>query len=318
MESLDVLIPRPQSILAAPGVVKVESLGSVSVPEGWERFGGELIRSAGVMGLDLTQEGVPVKLIISEDIKLESFEITITPDEVTISGGDGAGLFYGTGAFEQLLCIAVIRGTRGAELPCGRIVDSPRFGYRGFMLDSARHIQSVETIKKVLSLMARLRLNVFHWHLCDNQGFRTESKLFPELNTLAGMTPGFYTADEIKEICDFAAENFITVIPEIEMPGHSRGLLALHPELSCDPENPGREFCLGKAEVRVFLEKLISEFVSLFPASKVIHLGGDEAESAHWETCPECQRAMKEKGLSNVRQLENDFMIWQLSSVLSE
>ena len=308
MENLDVLIPRPQSIVAAPGVVKVESLGSVSAPKSYERFGGELIRNAGVMGLDLTQEGVPVKMILSSEIKVESFEITITPDEVTIAGGDPAGLFYGKGAFEQLLCIAVIKGTRGSEIPCGKVSDSPRFGYRGFMLDSARHIQSVDTIKKVLALMAKLRLNVFHWHLCDSQGFRSESKLFPELNTLAGMTPGYYTAAEIKEICDFAAEHFITVIPEIEMPGHSKGLLALHPELACDPENPGKEFCLAKKEVREFLEKLITEFVGLFPASKIIHLGGDEANTEHWDKCPACQKLMKDKGLSDIRQLENDFM----------
>ncbi|MBO5791354.1 MAG: family 20 glycosylhydrolase [Lentisphaeria bacterium] len=308
MENLDVLLPRPQSIISAPGVVKVESLGSVSAPAGWERIGGQLIRNAGIMGLDLTQEGVPVKLILSEDIKVESFEITVAPDEVTISGGDPAGLFYGAGAFEQLLCISVIRGTKGAEIPCGKVADSPRFGYRGFMLDSARHIQSVETIKSVLALMAKLRLNVFHWHLCDSQGYRAESKLFPELNTLADMTPGFFTAEEIKEICDFAAECFITVIPEIEMPGHSRGVIALHPELACDPEDPGKEFCLAKPEVREFLEKLIAEFASLFPASKVIHLGGDEAETEHWEKCPACQKLMKEKGLSNLRQLENDFM----------
>lgn len=308
MENLDVLIPRPQSIEAAPGVLKVESLGSVSAPEGWERFGGTLIRNAGIMGLDLTQEGAPVKMILSADIKVESFEITVTPDGVTIAGGDPAGLFYGIGAFEQLLSIAVIRGPRGAEMACGKVCDSPRFGYRGFMLDSARHFQSVETIKNVLSLMAKLRLNVFHWHLCDSQGFRSESKLFPELNTLAGMTPGFYTAEEIKEICDYAAECFITVIPEIEMPGHSKGLLALHPELCCDPENPGKEFCLAKPEVRSFLEKLIAEFAALFPASKIIHLGGDEADTEHWDKCPACQKLMKDKGLSNIRQLENDFM----------
>ena len=308
MENLDVLIPRPRKIETLPGTLKVESLGSVSAPEKWERFGGTLIRNAGVMGLDLTQEGTPVRMVFSSDIKVESFEITITPDEVTIAGGDPAGLFYGVNAFEQLLCIAVIRGTRGAEIPCGKVSDSPRFGYRGFMLDSARHIQSVETIKKVLAMMAKLRLNVFHWHLCDSQGFRSESKLFPELNTLAAITPGYYTAEEIKEICDFASECFITVIPEIEMPGHSLGLLALHPELCCDPENPGKEFCLAKPEVRTFLEKLIAEFAGLFPDAKVIHLGGDEAETAHWDNCPACQAKMKELGLTNIRQLENAFM----------
>ena len=304
----DILIPRPRTIEQTPGVLKVESLGGVTAPENFERFSTALIRNGKAMGIDLAQEGVPVKMVFSADIKVESFEITVTPDEVTIAGGDPAGLFYGAGAFEQLLCVAVRRGIRGAEMPCGKISDSPRFSYRGFMLDSARHFQSVQTVKNVLALMARLRLNVFHWHICDSQGFRSESKLFPELNTLAGMTPGFYTAEEIKEICDFAAEHFITVIPEIEMPGHSKGLLALHPELCCDPENPGKEFCLAKPEVRTFLEKLISEFVSLFPASKIIHLGGDEAGTESWDKCPLCQKLMKDKNLSNIRQLENEFM----------
>ncbi|MBE6386006.1 MAG: hypothetical protein E7048_10155 [Lentisphaerae bacterium] len=304
----DILIPRPRTIEQTPGVLKVESLGGVTAPENFERFSAALIRNGKAMGIDLAQKGVPVKMVFSADIKVESFEITVTPDEVTIAGGDPAGLFYGAGAFEQLLCVAVNRGIRGAEMPCGKISDSPRFGYRGLMLDSARHFQSVETIKQVLALMARLRLNIFHWHICDSQGFRSESKLFPELNTLAEMTPGFYTAEEIKEICDFAAEHFITVIPEIEMPGHSKGLLALHPELCCDPENPGKEFCLAKPEVRTFLEKLISEFVALFPGSKIIHLGGDEAGTENWDKCPLCQKLMKVKNLSNIRQLENDFM----------
>ena len=117
MENLDIIIPRPQLIENTPGVLKVESLGSVSTPENWERFGSSLIRSGKVMGLDLTQQGVPVKMVFSADIKVESFEITITPDEVTIAGGDPAGLFYGTTAFEQLLCVSVRRGTRGAECP---------------------------------------------------------------------------------------------------------------------------------------------------------------------------------------------------------
>ena len=308
VDTFDILIPRPRTMEQTPGVLKVESLGQVTAPENFDRFSTALVRNAKRMGLDLTQEGVPVKMVFSADIKVESFEITVTPDEVIIAGGDPAGLFYGANAFEQLLCVAVQRGTRGAELPCGTIADTPRFSYRGFMLDSARHFQSVETIKNVLALMAKLRLNVFHWHICDSQGFRSESKLFPELNTLAGMTPGFYTAEEIADICAYAAECFITVIPEIEMPGHSKGLLALHPELCCDPENPGKEFCLAKPGVRSFLEKLITEFVSLFPASKIIHLGGDEADTTHWDKCPECQKMMKDKGLSNIRQLENDFM----------
>ena len=308
MENLDVIIPRPQTIISAPGVLKVESIGEVMIADGLERFAAVLVRNAGIMGLDFTQGGVPVKLELSSDIKVESFELDISPGEVKISGGDMAGVFYGCGAFEQLLCAAVARGTRNAEIPCGKIVDSPRFGYRGFMLDSARHFQSVETIKSVLALMAKLRLNVLHWHLCDSQGFRTESKLFPELNTLGTMTPGFYTAEDIAEIRSFAAECFITIIPEIEMPGHSQGLLALHPELCCDPENPGREFCLAKPEVRSFLEKLITEFAAHFPDAKIIHLGGDEADTAHWNECPECQGLMKKKGYDNIRQLENDFM----------
>lgn len=308
MKTLDVIIPRPQSIESAPGVVKVENLGSVSAPAGWERFSTNLIRNAAFMGVDLSQQGTPVQLTISPDIKAESFEITVTPERILISGGDPAGLFYGATAFEQLLCISVNQGTRTAEIPCGKISDSPRFGHRGFMLDSARHFQSTATVKKVLSMMAKLRLNIFHWHLCDSEGFRTESKLYPELNSLAGRKAGFYTAAEIREIRKFAAERFITIIPEIEMPGHSKGLLALHPELCCDPENPGYEFCLARKEVRTFLEKLIAEFADHFPDSPRIHLGGDEADTTHWDKCPACQSLMKEKGFSDIRQLETSFM----------
>ena len=308
MESWDVIIPRPAKAEPLAGVLKVESLGSVTAQAGLARFKKSLIADASAMGVDLTGKGRPVRLVLSPEIKVESFVMTVDSRGVTIAGGDPAGVLYGTGAFVQYLCTAVARGLRGAVLPCCKIEDSPRFAYRGLMLDSARHFQSVATIKRVLALMSELRLNVFHWHLCDSQGFRTESKLFPELNTLGTMAPGFYTAEEIAGIRAFAAERFITIIPEIEMPGHSEGLLSLHPELCCDPENPGREFCLAKRNVRTFLRKLIAEFAGLFPDSKIIHLGGDEAETAHWEKCPECRKLLKKKGYTSFRQLENDFM----------
>ncbi len=213
--------------------------------------------------------------------------------------------------------------------------DAPRFAYRGVMLDCCRHFWSVAQIKKLLDQMAVLKLNVFHWHLSNDQGFRIESKLFPELNTISSWRKldecdpivwkdsaklgqvygGYYTQAEIREIVAYAKERFIDVIPEIELPGHSTAILAAHPELSCTGEPMDvassfgvwdRIFCPGKEETYQFLFALLEEIIPLFD-SRYFHIGGDEAPKSAWKSCPHCRAVMEKEGYTNYEQLQVHF-----------
>lgn len=212
----------------------------------------------------------------------------------------------------------------------------PRFAYRGLMLDCCRHFFSVEEIKKIIAQMAVLKMNAFHWHLSNDQGYRIESKLFPKLNTVssyrkldeldplvtsgkysAGDTyGGFYTQDEIRDVVAFAAERGVDVIPEIELPGHTTAILAAYPEYSCrkEPMQVASTFgiherivCAGNDAAYAFLEQLLREAAALFP-SKYFHIGGDEAPKSEWKACPACRAAMEKEGLQNYEQLQVRFM----------
>ncbi len=204
------------------------------------------------------------------------------------------------------------------------------FEYRGFMLDSVRHMQSIEEIKKLIDAVSVLGFNKFHWHLTDDQGWRFESERFPELNTLAAVRPysdfgktyeegpygRVYTKDEMREIVAYCAERGIDVIPELDMPGHTSALLSAFPSLSCT----GKEveikthqgifkdvLCLAKEETYNVVTAIIDEFLEVFPGD-YIHIGGDEAPHDHWKKCPECQRYMKEHGIETYAGYQSSFM----------
>jgi hexosaminidase len=218
---------------------------------------------------------------------------------------------------------------------CGALYDEPKYERRGFMLDCCRHFFPLEEIKKLLEQCALLKINQFHWHLSEDQGFRIESKRFPKLNEIASYRKldesdplvvrgiaragesygGFYTQKEIREVVDYAMARQIDVVPEIDLPGHSEAALAAYPEFSCSGE-PGeveskfgifdRIFCAGKEETYSFLFKLLDEVCDLFP-SKYFHLGGDEAPKSQWESCPDCNRVMKEQGFTDYEELQAYF-----------
>ncbi len=270
----------------------------------------------------------------------EGYNLSVTRKNIIIRAGGAAGLFYAVQTLRQLMPPDVEKNFEGnvvkLSVPCCVVEDEPRFVYRGMHLDVGRHMFPVETIKKYIDLLALHKFNYFHWHLTEDQGWRIEIKKYPKLTEVsafrketivghAGKRPhifdgkpygGFYTQDEVRDIVNYAASKFITVIPEIEMPGHSLAALAAYPELSCTggPFEVATRwgifedvYCAGKEETFTFLEDVLSEVIELFP-SKYIHIGGDECPKSRWEKCPLCQKRIKEEGLKDEHELQSYFI----------
>jgi len=260
----------------------------------------------------------------------ESYQLSITPKRITISATNGAGLFYGIQSLLQL--VNQNEDTKIHKLPAVLIKDTPRLSYRGFHLDVSRHFNTKEFIKKQLDMMAYYKLNRFHWHLTDGAGWRIEIKKYPLLTDVAAWRPyntwkdwvnnkmdyctkdnpkaqgGYYTQEDIKEVVAYAKSRFITVIPEIEMPGHSGEVLAVYPGLSCSGKPyVNSDFCAGNDSTFTFLQDVLTEVMELFP-SKYIHIGGDEAGKEGWKTCPKCQARMASENLKNVEELQSYFV----------
>ncbi|HWZ04831.1 MAG TPA: family 20 glycosylhydrolase, partial [Mucilaginibacter sp.] len=255
------------------------------------------------------------------------------PQQVLIAG-KGAGLFYG---IQTLIQLMPADRAATAALPCVQIEDYPRFAYRGMMLDVCRHFFSVEFVKKYIDLMAAYKLNNFHWHLTDDQGWRIEIKKYPRLTQIASQraqtvignyhdrtpqqfdnTPygGFYTQDQIRDVVKYAADRYINIVPEIEMPGHSEAALAAYPELSCDPslnykvaETWGvfHDIYCPSDKTFNFLQDVLTEVMDLFP-SRYIHIGGDEAPKDVWKKSEFCQQLMKQLGLKTEDELQSYFI----------
>ncbi|GAA4908358.1 family 20 glycosylhydrolase [Mucilaginibacter defluvii] len=269
----------------------------------------------------------------TENMPAEGYRLTITPDKVTIAG-KGAGLFYGIQSFIQLFP----DDKAGAiKLPSVVVDDYPRFGYRGFMLDVCRHFFTVEAVKKYIDLLAYYKLNNFHWHLTDDQGWRIEIKKYPKLTQVASRraqtvignyhdrtpqqfdnTPhgGYYTQEQIREVVKYAADRYINVVPEIEMPGHAMAALAAYPELSCDPSQTYKVaetwgvfenvFCPSEKTFS-FLQDVLTEVIELFP-SKYIHIGGDEVPKEAWKKSAFCQKMIRDLKLKDEHGLQSYFI----------
>lgn len=264
----------------------------------------------------------------------EGYKIEITSNKITIIGQE-EGLFY---AVQSLLQLLPNKISAEIKLPCVIIEDQPRYSYRGLHLDVCRHFFSVPVIKDFIAQMASYKLNNFHWHLTDDQGWRIEIKKYPKLTeigskrnqTLVGnkfeRTPfffdgnpygGFYTQEEIKEVVKFAEANYVNVIPEIEMPGHASAAVTAYPNLACFPDRNYKVveswgvfedvFCAGKDETFTFLEDVLTEVMVLFP-SKNIHVGGDECPKTRWKVCPNCQKRIKDLGLKDEHELQSYFI----------
>lgn len=260
----------------------------------------------------------------------ESYTLDISSHRVALEGPDGPGLFHGLQSLIELL------GTdrqQGIALPCATIRDQPRFAYRGMHLDCGRHFFPVSFIKEYLDMMARYKFNTFHWHLTEDQGWRIEIKKYPRLTSIGSQRTetvighntgkydgqpygGYYTQEDIRDIVRYASDRYITVIPEIEMPGHSLGALTAYPLLGCT-QGPYAVatrwgvfpdvYCPGKESTFQFLENVLDEVMELFP-SHYIHIGGDECPKDRWKTCPYCQQRIKDLGLKNEEGLQSYFV----------
>ncbi len=275
----------------------------------------------------------------------EGYRLVVGVDGVDISAGSSAGLFYGLQTLRQLLGAAPgvmdVRAvgqsssaTPSPWVPAVTIEDAPRFPYRGLHLDVSRHFRSVEFVKRYIDLMARFKLNRFHWHLTDDQGWRIEIKQYPRLTSVGGCraetmvekhfdpyvgdgTPhcGFYTQDEVRDVVAYAAARHVTIVPEIEMPGHAVAALAAYPELACTPgpfqvrttwgvdENI---FCPSERTF-AFLEDVLTEVIALFPG-RYVHIGGDEAPKKRWEGSPLAQEVIRREGLKDEHELQSYFV----------
>ena len=267
----------------------------------------------------------------------ESYTLSVTPQRIEIRATSGAGLFYGMQTLLQLMQPA---STGSYSVPSVEIEDTPRFAYRGLMLDVSRHFSTKEFIKKQIDALAYYKINRLHLHLTDAAGWRLEIKKYPLLTDFAawrtdptwkkwwnggrkylrydepGASGGYYTQDDIREILEYARQHYITVIPEIEMPSHSEEVLAAYPQLSCSGEPyKNSDFCVGNEETFTFLENVLTEVMELFP-SEYIHVGGDEAGKSAWKTCPKCQKRMKDEHLANVDELQS-YLIHRIEKFLN-
>ena len=267
----------------------------------------------------------------------ESYTLSVTPQQILIRATSGAGLFYGMQTLLQLMQPA---STGSYSVPSVEIEDTPRFAYRGLMLDVSRHFSTKEFIKKQIDALAYYKINRLHLHLTDAAGWRLEIKKYPLLTEFAawrtdptwkqwwnggrkyvrfdapGAYGGYYTQDDIREILEYARQHYITVIPEIEMPSHSEEVLAAYPQLSCSGEPyKNSDFCVGNEETFTFLENVLTEVMELFP-SEYIHIGGDEAGKSAWKTCPKCQKRMTDEHLANVDELQS-YLIHRIEKFLN-
>ncbi len=276
-----------------------------------------------------------------KEVGQEGYILNVSNDHILISALKPAGVFYGIQSLRQLLPIEIetqssMKSSYEYSIQNMRIEDYPRFSWRGFMLDESRHFLGKVVVKRVIDLMALHKLNVFHWHLTDDQGWRIEIKKYPNLVSIGSKrnktqvggiksfilkkfdtSPhfGHYSQQELKEIISYANERFITIIPEIDMPGHSMAALASYSELSCTkgPFNVQTTFgikkdvfCPGKEQVFLFLQDILDEVINIFP-SKIIHTGGDEVPKDRWRECPDCQVRMKDENCSEEAELQNYF-----------
>jgi len=334
------IVPRPASVRYSTGVFTLTNRTRLLAADPESRRIAELFNE-----YLLNQHGMSLKFATgtstggsviwfsqqhNRELSPEAYRLSIGPKNIRVTGR-AAGLFYGMQTLTQLLPLGP---HSSIELPSLEITDYPRFAYRGALLDVGRHFFSVTYLKKYLDLLAEYKINTFHWHLTDDQGWRIEIKKYPRLTEI-GSRPsqfmkgsdlesypsddppygGYYTQDQIKEIVAYAKARFITVIPEIEMPGHSQAAIAAYPELACSFTQPGASgaseqlghiFC-PKPETFTFLENVLSEVISLFPGP-YIHIGSDEVPRDEWRQSTEAQAIIKREGLKSEDELQSFFV----------
>ncbi len=328
------MIPQPNRIKSYHQSFRINPQTAICYPG--TSYAGEFL--CDLLRLEQKETG-EIKLVIDDAIRHEEgYFLKISDDGIVIRAKTDKGLFYGAQSLRQLLPVSIEQTGICAEVSITHVEveDEPRFGYRGFMLDSARHFFPVETILGLIDLLALHKLNRFHWHLSDDQGFRIELERFPKFAEIASKrketqckgfvlpwtrrfdnTPysGIYTKEQIREVVAYAKKRYIEVIPEIDMPGHFSAALAAYPEYSCTggPFDVRTSWgiskdvlCVGKEQSLRFVEDVLREVIELFPY-KHIHIGGDETPVDRWKKCSDCQRLKAEKGLRKNSELQRYF-----------
>ena len=261
------------------------------------------------------------------DLGEEGYELSVTADRILVTAATAAGVFYGCQSLLQLFPPEIERQELVQQaswtIPQLEIEDTPRFAWRGMHLDVCRHFMPKEFIKKYIDLLARYKMNIFHWHLTDDQGWRIEIDGYPELTDIAAWRSengerygGFYTRADIAEVVTYARERFVTIIPEIEMPGHAIAALAAYPELSCTGGTFEVEtrwgifedvFCAGNDKTFEFLQNVLTQVIEMFPG-QYLHVGGDECPKNRWNACPKCQARIRTEGLKDEDELQSYFI----------
>jgi hexosaminidase len=334
------LIPKPNEVSIQKGVFKLDQNTSISSVEGnsdldelLQVFQQSLQKISGIkplLGYNESSNNIQLALV-DDIINPESYSLYINSDKIKVEAKTSNGLFYALQTIRQL----AQQKDEQWVIPCAIIKDAPRFPYRGMHLDVSRHFYDVVTIKKMIDQMAYHKLNYFHWHLTDDQGWRIEIKQYPKLTSIGAYRNGtlighyndqphqfdgkryggFYTQEEIKEVVEYAQKRFITTIPEIEMPGHAQAALAAYPELACEEDKyevwqlwgiSENVFCPTEATFQ-FLENVLDEVMALFPGP-YLHIGGDECPKIKWKESTFCQNLMKREGLSDEMELQSYFI----------
>ncbi|HSO77655.1 MAG TPA: beta-N-acetylhexosaminidase, partial [Bacteroidales bacterium] len=345
------VIPQPVQMTGEKGAFTLTPRAIIKYSggeyaEGVANYLADILRPATGFTLK-TEEGVggAINLVIDTTLawQPEEYSLTVDKKSVTLTGCTPAGLSRGVQTLRQLLPApiensSVVNGIKWT-IPCVTVQDYPRFAWRGMHLDVSRHFFDVSFIKRYIDILAMHKMNVFHWHLVDDQGWRIEIKKYPLLTEVGAWRVdredktwtsrpaqqpgekatygGFYTQEEIREVLAYAAERHINVVPEIEMPAHVGSAVAAYPQYSCTggpfTVPPGSVwpitdiYCAGKEETFVFLEDVLTEVMELFP-SPYIHIGGDEANKTEWKKCPLCQSRMHKEGLKSEAELQSWFV----------
>jgi hexosaminidase len=329
------LVPQPAELRTLQGVFPLS--GEIQVYTDAADNAGRAVAEVLVECLK-SQTGLPATLVSSEQalgaqfllmvippdatLGAAGYELVVSPMKVMLRAAQPQGMFLGVQTIRQLVTPDAAN-PYAWQLPCVRIKDWPRYRWRGMLLDCGRHFMSKEFVKRYIDLLAYHKMNVLHWHLTEDQGWRIEIKKYPRLTEIGAWRGagderygGFYTQQDVKEIVAYAKSRYITVVPEIEMPGHSTAALAAYPELSCTggPFEVSTRwgvhsevYCAGNDQVFEFLQDVLSEVIELFP-SEFIHIGGDECPKERWNECTKCQDRIKAEGLKDEHELQSYFI----------
>lgn len=348
------IIPKPLMLKETFGEFKLSNHTKVIYPENNERvteiavdFAAQLLKTSGLSVKAIRQQQVSDQIVlrIAEGFAEEEYTLSITPQQIVVTASTPNGIFYGVQSICQLLPPQVYGEKKVSSakwvVPCCEIRDAPRFSYRGLMLDCGRYFMPKETVMKFIDVMAMHKQNMFHWHLTEDQGWRIEIKKYPRLTEIGSMRKettgyskdggdgkphgGFYTQEEVKEVVEYARKRCVTVIPEIELPGHSSAAIAAYPELSCFPDRKYEVatswgvkkdvFCPTATTFR-FLENVFTELFDLFP-SPYYHIGGDECPRDIWKESDDVQNLKKILGVEGEDQIQI-FFVQRMSKFLKE